>query len=82
MLCSSLLPQLPPAEAGEREAPRSASMPCSSPKPLGLRDKSRRVHSLESKRSAGKHLMGSVSKDTRGLDCIWLRLPNFMFASV
>lgn len=82
MLCSNLLPQLPSAEAGEREAPWSPPMLCSSLKPLGLRDKSRWVHSLESERSAGKHLTGSVSKDAGGLDCIWLRLPHFMSASV
>lgn len=82
MLCSSLLSQLPFAKAGEQEAPWSPSMLCSSLKWLGLRDKSRWVHSLQSKRSAGTHLTGSVSKDTGGLDCIWLWLPNSMSASL
>jgi len=56
MPCSSLLPQLPSAEAGEGEAPWSPSMPHSYPQPPGLHDKSRWLHSLESKKSAGSIL--------------------------
>lgn len=47
MLCSSLLPQLSSAEAGEQEAPWNSPMLHSSPKPLGLHGRSRWVHSLE-----------------------------------
>lgn len=47
MLCSSLLPQLCSAEAGEQEAPWNPPVLHSSPKLLGLHGKSRWVHSLE-----------------------------------
>lgn len=81
-LCSSRLPRLCSAGTGEWEAPWNSLTLRGSPELLGLRDKSRRVHSSESKSAAEKHLTGSVSKNTGGPDCIWLWLPNFMSASV
>lgn len=76
MLCSSPISQLSSAEAGEQEAPWNFPMLHSSPQHLGLRGRSRWVHSLEQEVCREE----SHGLSDQGLNCLWLQLPNFMSA--